>query len=420
MGKIRKTLGRFYCAPSKKLEQVRRAAKRFLYLEKKWAPPEPPNRPAGVPKGIFPGRVTWAHDASAAKWDGTGNWYDARNDQEAIDAMVARSLSSLSGENTGVLAWQAIFRYFNGQKNKSGKQFQAGEKVAVKINCVNSIRGSDFGINTTPELLRSVCGQLVNEAGVRESDITIYDVGVGNIPEYVKSYCSDAFADIAWKETGEESFVDAIRYSGSKTDPGGIARTAHDADYIVNIANLKAHGRETGVTLCGKNHVGSIGRPESIHKHISRKSGAYDARVDLMGHNHLGGKTLLYIIDGLYGAPEAVGREAVPLRWITAPFDNHWPSSVFMSLDGVAIDSVGLDFIRGEWPERMWRATDNYLHEAAKADNPPSNIFYDPEGTGERLCSLGVHEHWNNSVEKKYSGNLGSKNGIELFSVNDI
>jgi hypothetical protein len=30
------------------------------------------------------------------------------------------------------------------------------------------------------------------------------------------------------------------------------------------------------------------------------------------------------------------------------------------------------------------------------------------------LKSLGVHEHWNSAIEKKYSRNLGTGNGIEL------
>jgi hypothetical protein len=57
---------------------------------------------------------------------------------------------------------------------------------------------------------------------------------------------------------------------------------------------------------------------------------------------------------------------------------------------------------------------DNYMHEAAQADNPPSGTFYDPESDGTPLASLGVHEHWNNPVDKKYSRNLGTGDGIEL------
>lgn len=62
---------------------------------------------------------------------------------------------------------------------------------------------------------------------------------------------------------------------------------------------------------------------------------------------------------------------------------------------------------------------DDYLHEAALAHNPPSGTFYDPNHPTqvERLPSLGVHEHWNNAEERKYSRNLGKAEGIELISV---
>jgi hypothetical protein len=50
----------------------------------------------------------------------------------------------------------------------------------------------------------------------------------------------------------------------------------------------------------------------------------------------------------------------------------------------------------------------NYLHEAALANRPPSKTDY-------KLPSLGVHDHWNNSTEKKYSRNMGFSEGIELI-----
>jgi hypothetical protein len=62
---------------------------------------------------------------------------------------------------------------------------------------------------------------------------------------------------------------------------------------------------------------------------------------------------------------------------------------------------------------------DDYLHEAALADRPPSGTFYDPDHAAKvtRLESLGVHEHWNNAQEKRYSKNLGKGEGIELVGV---
>ena len=62
-------------------------------------------------------------------------------------------------------------------------------------------------------------------------------------------------------------------------------------------------------------------------------------------------------------------------------------------------------------------AVENYLHEMALAHQAPSGTVYDPAKTGKPLASLGVHEHWNNATDKKYSRNLGKGSGIELVSV---
>ena len=55
------------------------------------------------------------------------------------------------------------------------------------------------------------------------------------------------------------------------------------------------------------------------------------------------------------------------------------------------------------------------MHEAAQAGKPPSGTVYNPDGRG-ALTSLGVHEHWNNPTDRKYSRNLGRKQGIELIA----
>jgi hypothetical protein len=101
------------------------------------------------------------------------------------------------------------------------------------------------------------------------------------------------------------------------------------------------------------------------------------------------------------------------------PFDGHWTSSLFASQDGVALDSVALDFLRNEptLAAIVTGAVDNYLHEMAMAHQAPSGITYDPAKTGKPLASLGVHEHWNNATDRKYSRNLGKGAGIELVNV---
>ncbi|MFC1651239.1 DUF362 domain-containing protein, partial [Candidatus Latescibacterota bacterium] len=222
-----------------------------------------------------------------------------------------------------------------------------------------------------------------------------------------------------------------------------------EADYQINIGVLKGHNL-CGVTLCAKNFLGSLYRPANavdgrngwtpngtddayhgLHGFINpffysdwkmpgRPSESYNALVDLMGHEHLGGKVVLHIVDGLYSAKmQNAKRSGLSIiKWRSAPFNNDWPSSIFISQDGVALESVCIDFMRNE-PEMEWMrgSLDNYLHEAALADNPPSGTFYDPEGDGTRLGSLGVHEHWNNPVDRQYSGNIRSGVGVELVSV---
>lgn len=142
-----------------------------------------------------------------------------------------------------------------------------------------------------------------------------------------------------------------------------------------------------------------------------------------MGHPDLGDKTVLYLIDGLFGG---YYWDSHPYKWLMEPFgdgnEGDWPSSLFASLDPVAIDSVGYDFLLEEWPHVVAKAdleggAEDYLHEAALANLPDSGTFYDPDNDGNNLQSLGVHEHWNNPIDKQYSRNLGTGNGIELIKL---
>ena len=60
---------------------------------------------------------------------------------------------------------------------------------------------------------------------------------------------------------------------------------------------------------------------------------------------------------------------------------------------------------------------ENYLHEAALVyDALSGTVYYN--GNGDPVKNLGVHEHWNNSMDKQYSRNLGETEGIELIYLN--
>ena len=155
-----------------------------------------------------------------------------------------------------------------------------------------------------------------------------------------------------------------------------------------------------------------------------RPMGTYSPLVDLMGHPDLGEKTVLFMLDGLYVAHHQSAEVSNASRWQASPFNQGWPSSLFLSEDGVAIDSVGVDFLRNEptilsLPDVMppQSTCDNYLHEAAQANRPRSGTLYDPQGKGQALPSLGVHEHWRDAAKREYARNLGAREGIELVQV---
>ena len=99
-----------------------------------------------------------------------------------------------------------------------------------------------------------------------------------------------------------------------------------------------------GVTQTAKNLFGSVYfegngfTPAPLHDFASRDlpMASYNCLVDLIAYKHLGGKTLLYLIDFLYVA-ESQNIKVIKYK----SFGDHWCSSLFLSQDPVAIDSGG-------------------------------------------------------------------------------
>ena len=406
------------------------------------------NTPIGVAKGARPGRVVWVHDPDATDWEGPGRghwWEESHTSQAAVDRMAGRAIRALAGGASDTAAWERLFRQFNQTHGRGDVGYQPGEKIAIKVNFVgliwrwDSVNPENYDlkerrdyVNTSPQMILALLRQLVKTVGVKESDIAVGDSLAYFANEYYK-ILHDEFPDVRYLDRAGKFGRTAERPSSvplywscrpeaclQDYAPASFA----EADYLINLPTLKSHWT-AGVTLCAKNYFGAIARWPleqgyyCLHESaFARRMGEYRNLVDLMGHAHIGGKMFLCLIDGLYACRHPVDR--APVRWNSPPFDGDWSSSVFASQDPVAIDSVGLDFLRAEWADHPHRpGTDDYLHEAAQADNPPSGTFYDPDhpDSVKRLASLGVHEHWNNPIDKQYSRNLGAGDGIELVTA---
>jgi uncharacterized protein (DUF362 family) len=397
-----------------------------------WVSTDGPNQPMGAGKGIFPGRVAWDYEPEAALWNSTGAWWsDANNNQAVIDGMFSKTIRCVAGQNKDNEAWKRLFHSFNKRQGKGDAGYASAEKVAIKINENNTASHADTDeINASPQMVLALLKQLVNEAGVPQTNITVFDAS-RFITDNVFNKCHSQFPGVVYVDnTGGDGRLkaayqpDAIRYSVDCRLAKGLATCLVQANYVIDFAILKGHVGQ-GVTLCAKNFYGATSIASDWHKNAHDYFGAkrdgspsYMAFTDFLGHKDMGGKTLLFVMDALYGCKVVNGPPGP--KWNMPPFNGRWPSSLFVSEDGVALDSVALDFFRSEWPSGQDLAyADAYLHEAALANHPPSGTVYDPERDGTRCESLGVHEHWNNATDKAYSRNLGKGTGIELVAVRE-
>ena len=403
------------------------------------------NKPFGEAKGIYPGRVTWTRDSLVACWNGKeGCWWDNGNiDQNRLEAMYDKSLCALSGASSVKKAWQNIFRYYNEQNGRGRRGYKKRETIVIKINLNNTYDTDDHDndIDQSPQATIALLRQLTAKAGIPQECITIYDATIGwkkrAIPDRIYKPAHRLFPRVKWMSATGSQGVDSahwVKDAITYTDPSVMLGTVlpqavTDASYLINIALLKGH-EISGVTLCAKNHFGSIPFPARMHSThtVSQMTGAegdYSAYVDLMGCPNLGKKTLLYIVDGIYGMQTNVGAPRADRdRW--KMFGNQWSASYFMSLDPVAIECVCMDFLFAEFGGELGfsgapqfkkgssQNCDNYLKEAAKGWNAK---FGDYRPNGIKTGSLGVFEHWNNSCDKQYSRNLGKDDGIELYKV---
>ena len=426
--------------------------------------PHPANSPIGTARGLKPGRVAWAHDPLVTDWSGTASnasqsWFNHISQAEATN-MMQWAIEGYAGTVSVNTAWDAIFHYFNG----GSAGYQAGEKIFIKVNlttphadaCADSsynwipanCGASWTTIGPSPQLMVALLDQLVNGVGVAQSDISIGDTDSLWVNE-LYNIVHGAFPNVVYLDargtlgrTKTKRSTTRIYWSTSEANgknPDYLPQALVDAKYMINFAVLKTHERN-GITLTAKNNFGllsggngDVRKPNTagfydLHARLplETEASAYPNRalmaqyrplVDLNGDTGVGGKTILYIIDGIFGGE---GADPKSTKWTMTPFNNAWPSSLFVSMDQVAIDSVGFDFLSQQYPKYTLAAegVQDYLHEMALADNPPSGSFYEPEGDGIRMTSQGVHEHWNNATDKQYTRNLGTGNGIELLYFN--
>ena len=394
-----------------------------------------PNEPIGTPQGYNPGRVSWVWNSNATEEELTGYWWNKENNnQTIIDQMFSLGIKKLSGVDDDFIAWDRLFKHFNEKHGYGEIGYETGEKIAIKVNLNNmfSYTEEDNDRDASPYVVKALLRQLINIVNVTQEDIVIYDASrqMANwfynrvyyeeypadplVPEFPLVHYVDSQGGASGREQVVASTTRVYFAAGScayRTLPTCVV----DADYLINIPLLKRHPIYTGVTLAGKNFFGTwIEAVSDVHQYhqLSFTLGNPAPQTDLFAHEHIGGKIVLYIGDGIFPTPydhRVIG------KFQMHPFNNDWTNSLYFSQDPVALDSVMFDFLHTEGTNPV-EGSQNYLHQSAE---PPADV-YDPENDGVYLSdSLGVHEHWNKTKDifskERYLG--PSNNGIDYVSI---
>jgi len=412
------------------------------------------NTPIGLAKGIFPGRVVWVMDKDATNetcTNKTGNYWfmDQNTNQAVVEKMLADGIKNVSGENTSAKAWDSIFKYFNSNHNKGSAGYTSGEKIVVKINCTTLSSGGrklSSALNATPQLAMALLEQLIDTLNIAQADITLGDPYRG-MPDEIYIPCHTKYPNVHYIEgmgtNGREQTklsTNNVFFTSDGSFQSRLPQAYLDAAYLINLPSLKTHD-SAGITVAAKNHQGSVIAADQTPKNQSminylhydypvdggaknQVMGIYRHIVDYMANKYLGGNTLIYIVDGLWSGRNWDG---VIEKWQMPPFNNDWTSSLFLSQDPVALESVGFDFLYNEYKTYpsahgnknypLVSGVQDYIYQAADPVNWPAGIKYDPSSADHSspVGSLGVEEHWNNSTDKQYTRNLGTGTGIELI-----
>ncbi|HCA81705.1 MAG TPA: hypothetical protein DEP53_18405 [Bacteroidetes bacterium] len=438
------------------------------------------NAPIGVARGIFPGRVVWDRNPDATNENcrnrsfGDAYYLPQNTNMTVVDEMVRASLIKLTGTTTVRDAWDSLFVFFNRIKGKGATGYRPGEKIFIRTNGIGStvVDSSNHNIpdltsyiesRTSPQPVLALLRVLINDYGVPQENISVGDPQRDIQNEYwdiwhtefpnVRYICHKGGQGRTFAAKGTQSSVffsdkGATLRSGSWSDMSvgspvyqdTLYKVTEEADYLIYVGALKVHER-AGMTVIGKLDFGSHVRQNAMHMHMGLVNpdgfspagnknsrfgyGKYRVLVDLMGHKKLGGNSMLFVVDGLWGGR---GANLEPVKFKMAPFNNDWPSSIFMSQDPIALESVCYDMLKAEFTSDRHAETypqmvgvDDHLHQAADSANWPAGVRYDPENDGTPIRSLGVHEHWNNATAMEYSRNLGTGNGgIELVKLNPV
>jgi len=271
--------------------------------------------------------VVWISNSQATDgWSGDSGQVRS----QVVETMLEEAIKALKTADSVVTAWTQILPCGNDC---------SGKKIAIKVNFNNSY-GSGTGNNCyhdhcpTYQVINALLDQLINKKGISPGDINVYDTS-RSFPDYFNNGISARFSGVKLNQyQGEGS---SLSIKGTS-----IGRALAEADYLINMPLLRAHGMAS-ITLSFKNHLGSTVDPSKFHGGFFGSSLSNNSLVQLNNQAAIKQKTILVVADALYGlkngGPNCNNGCSQDGNFFTA-------NSLFLSTDPVAVDSVMIDYMQ--------------------------------------------------------------------------
>lgn len=244
-----------------------------------------------------------------------------------IDNNLRNNNNEIKEEKIYDLLNRALNEYYNNQANEILKtKISRNAKVAIKVNCL-----AGKGLSTNKELVYSLIRKLVNDIGVNENNIIIWDRL--NVDLESAGYQINTGKGIKCFGNDYAGYSDEV-YSYGEAGSLLSRIVTEYSDIIINMPILKDHGI-VGISGCMKNMFGAIHNPNKYHVNIGDPYVA-----DVYSIPQIKNKIILHICD-----MTKMQYEGGP-PFIPKYCENE--NGIIISEDPVAIDYISLQIIESK------------------------------------------------------------------------
>jgi uncharacterized protein (DUF362 family) len=314
--------------------------------------------------GPYPGRVVTVHAPECI------DEITERVDVPTVQQMIARGMSSLTGDRDARDSWARFFT--------------AEDVVGIKVNSSGAP-----GAMSMPEVVAEIARSLI-AVGVPAASIVVHERGAQIMtPRYdrfVPGGVRVVPAPPGLSSFDPDVYVDVNFFGEDDTRSYLLRVVSEECTKIINVPNMKDHSA-SGVTGCLKNVAyGEFSNVARSHYRAQTETLTFIgtlARVE-----PLRSRTVLHIMDGLRGV------------WHGGPFSRDrryrfYPKQMKFGTDPVAMDRLLIDVIddkrRQEGAISVWERDPKYFGTTAEWEASPNvNRFNRETGHIEYASRLGL------------------------------